>query len=140
MDDGPVGVDGSAWEALPGRALEVLALACSARGRAGRSTEPPTAEAVGRLAAGVTALAEALDRPGPAPAEDAATVLRAAADLVAGLGEAARRVACAAGAAGQEPAAETADVVMCVALILRILAELGLRSVPPADAGGRPSR
>ena len=56
------------------------------------------------------------------------------------MGEAARRVSGAAGVAGQEPAAEAADVVMCVALTLRILAELGLRVVPPADAGARPSR
>jgi hypothetical protein len=141
VDDGPVGLDGTSWEALPGRALEVLALACGGR-RASGSPQAPTAESVARLVAGVRVLAEALGRPAmrPGEADDVVVVLRTAADLVAGLGEAARRVACAAGAAGQEPAAEAADRVTCVALILRILAELGQRSVPPADAGGRPPR
>jgi hypothetical protein len=106
------------------------------------------------LAAGVTTLAGALDRtasnrtasnrtaparPGTAPA-DASVELRRAVELLAELGEAARRVAASAGVVGQEPAAEVADSVMCVALTLRILAELVLRTVPPADAGGRPAR
>ncbi len=68
------------------------------------------------------------------------TYLRRAVELTGGVGEAARRVSGAAGVAGQEPAAEAADVVMCVALTLRILGELGQRVVPPADAGPRPSR
>jgi hypothetical protein len=146
VDDGPVGVDGSSWEALPGRALEVLAHACSARvgrgGRVARTAEPPAPESVALLAAGVAALSEVLRHPGvPAVDEgDVTALLRAAADLLSVLGEAGRRVACSAGAVGQEPAAEAADAITCVALILRILAELGLRSVPPADAGGRPPR
>jgi hypothetical protein len=146
VDDGPVGVDGSSWDALPGRALEVLAHACSARvgrgGRVARAAEPPAPESVALLAAGVTTLSEAVRHPA-VPAADAGDVtvqLRTAAELLAALGEAGRRVACSAGAVGQEPAAEAADAITCVALILRILAELGLRSVPPADAGGRPPR
>ena len=147
MEDGPDGADGGSWEALPGRALEVLARACSARvGLGSRATrDVPTVESVERLVAGVGTLAEALGRPDVRPGDpgDAAAVavhLRAAADLLGGLGEAARRVACSAGAIGQEPAADTADTVMCVALILRLLAELGLRTVPPAGADGCPSR
>lgn len=146
MEEGPVEADGSSWEALPGRALEVLAGACDTRrgrgGRAAPGTEPPTPESVERLAHGVAALSDALGRAGVPSDEagDAAVQLRTATELLSGLGEAARRVACSAGAVGQEPAAEAADGVMCVALILRILAELGLRSVQPADAGGRPSR
>jgi hypothetical protein len=109
---------------------------------AARGVEPPTPESAERLALGVNALSDALGRAGVPSDEagDPTVLLRTAADLLTGLGEAARRVACSAGAVGQEPAAEAADGVMCVALILRILAELGLRSVPPADAGGRPSR
>lgn len=144
MDDGPDGADGGSWEALPGRALEVLARACSARpGLGSRATrDVPTVESVERLVAGVGTLAEALGRPvvRPGDAGEVAVHLRAAADLLGGLGEAARRVACSAGAVGQEPAADTADTVMCVALILRLLAELGLRTVPPAGADGCPSR
>jgi hypothetical protein len=158
VDEGRVMPLGGSWEALPGRALEVLACACGARptlaGRPGRAAEPPTVESVERLAAGVTTLAGALDRtasnrtasnrtaparPGTAPA-DASVELRRAVELLAELGEAARRVAASAGVVGQEPAAEVADSVMCVALTLRILAELVLRTVPPADAGGRPAR
>ena len=148
MDEGRVMPPGNSWEALPGRALEVLARACGARpslgGRPGRTAEPPTVESVERLTAGVTTLAAALGRTAPvrsgtAPA-DAGVELRRAVELLAELGEAARRVAASAGAVGQEPAAEVADSVMCVALTLRILAELVLRSVPPADAGGRPAR
>jgi hypothetical protein len=144
VEDGPDGADGGSWEALPGRALEVLARACSARaGLGSRATrDVPTVESVERLVAGVGTLAEALGRPDvrPGDAADVAVHLRAAADLLGGLGEAARRVACSAGAIGQEPAADTADTVMCVALILRLLAELGLRTVPPAGADGCPSR
>jgi hypothetical protein len=87
------------------------------------------------LALGRTAPARA----GAAP-PDATDELRRVVELLAELGEAARRVAASAGAVGQEPAAEVADSVMCVALTLRILAELVLRSVPPADADGRPAR
>ena len=136
----------SAWEALPGRALEVLARACGPRpgpgGRPGRAAEPATVESVQRLAAGVTALAAALGHPAPghtARPDDATDELRRAVELLAGLGEAARRVAASAGVVGQEPAAEVADSVMCVALTLRILAELVLRTVPPADVD-RPTR
>jgi hypothetical protein len=183
VDEGRVMPLGNSWEALPGRALEVLAHACGARrtlgGRPGRAAEPPTVESVERLAAGVTTLAAALDRTasdrtaptgpapvitaptGPAPVitaptrtapvitvparvgtapADASVELRRAVELLAELGEAARRVAATAGVVGQEPAAEVADSVMCVALTLRILAELVLRTVPPADAGGCPGR
>jgi hypothetical protein len=136
------------WDALPGRALEVLARASGARaglgGRPGRATEPPPVESVERLTAGATTLAAALGRGAPArPGTDpldAADELRRVVELLASLGEAARRVAAAAGAVGQEPAAEVADSVMCVALTLRILAELVLRTVPPADVDGRPAR
>jgi hypothetical protein len=145
--EGRVGPGQSAWEALPGRALEVLARACGPRPalgpRPGRTAEPPTVESIERLAAGVTALAAALGHPAPLPTgtrpDDATDELRRAVELLAGLGEAARRVAACAGVAGQEPAAEVADSVMCVALTLRILAELVLRTVPPADAD-RPTR
>ncbi len=148
MDEGRVEPGVSSWEALPGRALEVLARACGARaglgGRPGRAPEPPTVESVERLTAGVTTLAVALGRVAPARSAavplDAADELRRVVELLAELGEAARRVAAAAGAVGQEPAAEVADSVMCVALTLRILAELVLRTVPPSDAGGRPAR
>ncbi|MDT7745424.1 MAG: hypothetical protein QOE59_4502, partial [Actinomycetota bacterium] len=62
----------SSWDALPGRALEVLARACGARaglgGRPGRVPEPPTVEAVERLTAGMTTLAAALGRTAPARA------------------------------------------------------------------------
>lgn len=152
MDEGRVDTRVTSWEALPGRALEVLALACGARpglARPGHAPQPPTAESVERLRAGVTTLAAALDRgaPGPTAPErpgpersDATAELRRVVELLAELGEAARRVAASAGAAGQEPAAEVADSVMCVALTLRILAELVLRTVPPADVDGRPAR
>ncbi len=148
MDHGRVEPGAGSWDALPGQALEVLARACSARphrgARSGRATDAPTAENVERLAAGVAALAAALGRPavvgGDVRPTDAAPTLRRAVELLAELGEAARRVASSAGTVGQEPAAELADSVMCVALTLRILAELVLRTVPPADAGGRPSR
>ena len=148
MDEGRVEPGVSSWEALPGRALEVLARACGARaglgGRPGRAPEPPTVESVERLTAGVTTLAVALGRVAPARSAavplDAADELRRVVELLAELGEAARRVAAAAGAVGQEPAAEVADSVMCVALTLRILAELVLRTVPPSDADGRPAR
>jgi hypothetical protein len=138
----------TSWEALPGRALEVLARACGARaglgGRPGRAPEPPTVESVERLIAGATTLAAALGRTASARSGavplDPPGELRRVVELLAELGEAARRVAAAAGAVGQEPAAEVADSVMCVALTLRILAELVLRTVPPADADGRPAR
>jgi hypothetical protein len=141
-----VDLDGSSWDTLPGRALEVLARACSARpalGRRGtRVVEQPSADAVEWLVTGVETLAAAVGAPGPDPAEpaDVSAYLRRAVELTGGVGEAARRVSGAAGVAGQEPAAEAADVVMCVALTLRILGELGQRVVPPADAGPRPSR
>jgi hypothetical protein len=149
----------TSWEALPGRALEVLAHACGARpgpGRPGRAAQPPTAESLERLTAGVTTLAAALGGAAPGPTTpdgrrrrgswpgtsraDASDELRRAVALLAELGEAARRVAASAGVVGQEPAAEVADSVMCVALTLRILAELVLRTVPPAGADGRPAR
>jgi hypothetical protein len=139
-------LDGTSWETLPARALEVLARACSVRppraGRSARAQEPPRAEAVDSLVAGVAALAAAVGATGPDPAEaaDVTACLRRAAELTGGIGEAACRVSGLAGAAGQEQAAEAADVVTCVALTLRILAELGQRVVPPADAGDRPSR
>ncbi len=147
MDEGRVVPGPSAWEALPGRALEVLARACGPRPgagrRPGRAAEPPTVESVERLAAGVTTLAAALGRPAPHPVgtkpDDAPDELRRAVELLAELGEAARRVAASAGVVGQEPAAEVADSVMCVALTLRILAELVLRTVPRADVD-RPTR
>ena len=153
MDDGRVLPGESSWDALPGRALEVLALACRARrapgGRPGRAPEPPTVDSVERLAAGVATLTAALGPAGPhatvpgrpgTAAPDAAVELRRVVGLLAELGEAARRVAAAAGVVGQEPAAEVADSVMCVALTLRILAELVLRTVPPTDADGRRTR
>jgi hypothetical protein len=139
-------LDGTSWESLPARALEVLARACSPRprraGRVARTPEPPCPEAVAALVTGVAALAAAVGAPAVEPSDsgDVSAVLRRAAELAGGVGEAAWRVSCAAGAAGQEPAAEAADVVTSVALTLRILAELGQRVVPPADAGPRPSR
>ena len=147
MDERRVLPGENTWEALPARALEGLARACGARrgpgGRPGRAPEPPTVESVEQLAAGVRALAAAIDPAAPAgaaAAPDATAELRRAVVLLAELGEAARRVAASAGAVGQEPAAEAADSVMCVALTLRILAELVLRTVPPGDAGGRRTR
>ena len=146
MGERRVDLGGSSWETLPSRALEVLARACSARpalGRRGtRVVEPPPSEAVDCLVTGVVTLAAAVGAPAPDPADPAhvSVWLRRAVELTGGVGEAARCVSGAATVAGQEPAAEAADVVMCVALTLRILAELGLRVVPPADAGGRPSR
>ncbi|HEY2225837.1 hypothetical protein [Actinomycetospora sp.] len=139
-------LDGTSWETLPARALEVLAGACSARplrvGRSARDQEPPRLEAVESLVTGVATLAAAVGATGQDPAEapDVSACLRRAAELTGGVGEAALRLSCSAGAAGQEQAAEAADVVTCVALTLRILAELGQRVVPPADAGDRPTR
>lgn len=146
----------ASWEALPGRALEVLAQARGARPGPGRATEPPTVESLEVLTTGVATLAAALGRADPGPTTPdrrrrpgtwpgtsrtgANGELRRAVELLAELGEAARRVAASAGVVGQEPAAEVADSVMCVALTLRILAELVLRTVPPADADGRPAR
>jgi hypothetical protein len=146
VDDGRVLPGESTWEALPARALEVLARACARRGsgaRPARAPEPPTTESVERLAAGVTTLAAALDpaaAAASATAPDASGELRRAVALLGDLAEAARRVAASAGAVGQEPAAEAADSVMCVASTLRILAELVLRTVPPGDANGRRTR
>ena len=145
MDERRVLPGENTWEALPARALEGLARACGARrgGRPGRAPELPTAESVEQLAAGVRALAAAIDPAAPAGTAappDATAELRRAVVLLAELGEAARRVAASAGAVGQEPAAEAADSVMCVALTLRILAELVLRTVPPGDVGGRRTR
>jgi hypothetical protein len=136
--------DGTSWETLPARALEVLARACSAPlprpGRPPRAPEPPCTEDVDALVTGLATLAAAIGAAGGTDPRDLSACLRRAAELTGGVGEAAWRVSCSAGAAGQEPAAEAADVVTCVALTLRILAELGQRGVPPADAGGRPSR
>jgi hypothetical protein len=144
MGEHRVDLDQGSWESLPGRALEVLARACSARlgARGSRAAERPSAEAVAGLVAGVTSLEGAVEAPrAPAPdPADVAAALRRAVVLTGLLGEAARRVAVSASAVGQEPAAESADAVMCAALTLRILAELALRTVPSTDAGDRPTR
>ncbi|MCD2192316.1 hypothetical protein LQ327_02755 [Actinomycetospora endophytica] len=143
MGERRVDLDRTSWETLPARALEVLARECSARrapgARSPRAGEPPRAEAIDALVAGVATLAAAVGAEQP-DSPDVAGCLRRAVELTAGVGEAAWRVSCSAGAAGQERAAETADVVMGAALTLRILAELGQRVVPPADADPRPSR
>jgi len=51
-------------------------------------------------------------------------------DLVAAVGEASRRAAAGLAACGHEPAADVADVLMTVALALRILAELERSAIP----------
>ncbi len=134
--------DGMPWETLPARALEVLARACSVRpsggGRPLRGQAPPL-EAVEGLATGVATLAAAVCA-APDETADVTACLRRAVELTGDVGEAAWRFSCSASAAGQEQAAEAADVVTCVALTLRILAEVGLRVVPPADAHDRPPR
>jgi hypothetical protein len=51
-------------------------------------------------------------------------------DLVAAVGEASRRAAAGLAACGHEPAADVADVLMTVALALRILAEFERSAIP----------
>lgn len=149
----------SAGNALGRRALEALALAGAAAMtpaavpavREGCSAAELRA-AVVALEGGVTTLARALGvaEPDPVVASaldgDAAgaaeadrrrlrACLRRAAEITACLGEASRQVAWGAGLAGQEPAADAADGIMTAASSLRMLAEIGLRAVPPIDAG-----
>ncbi|MFC5066249.1 hypothetical protein [Actinomycetospora atypica] len=124
------------WRALSARALEALAGArCTAVPRPARDAAEG-ADAVDALERGVAVLALALGEPVEVPDVTGArteVALIHAARLTSGLGEAARALAWAATATGQEPAAEVADAVMSVALTLRILAELAMRAVPPTD-------
>jgi hypothetical protein len=116
------------------------------------TTGRPDAAALGGLLAGLADLRAAVPRgltvhdgpvevpavgvPGAVPAGEvecrwfARSALAEAADLVAAIGEAARRAAAGLAACGHEPAADVADVLMTVALALRILAELERSAIP----------